>query len=378
MKILTNSNIIYGEIEKLIENSKEFLFLVSPYIKFEITDHTLYKKFINALGLAIKSDIEVNFISRQPDSSYKGKPKEILKSFIEKGCNLYLVPNLHSKIYCNESKALITSLNMYLHSVINNEEVGVKLSKKHDLKEFEDIIYYIYKLIAKSDKAEEFKKKSQIKNIYLNEKNHNKNYVYILKLENNKWWIGKTKNLSVRIVTHKDGRGSEWTKANRTIDTEKIIEDGDLTTITLNYMKKYGWQNVRGTCFNEGYAMYIPKKIKEYVSKEIGKLNELKDNSNKFLLSNNEDYLVYVLKLENDKWWVGKTTNISKTVKQYKCGKGTPWTTINKVVDVEELREKAQLKEVTLEYMRKYGWENVRGYAWSQWNMKAAPRELRE
>ena len=45
MKILTNSNIIYGEIEKLIENSREFLYLISPYIEFEIKDHNSYEKF---------------------------------------------------------------------------------------------------------------------------------------------------------------------------------------------------------------------------------------------------------------------------------------------------------------------------------------------
>jgi len=27
--------------------------------------------------------------------------------------------------------------------------------------------------------------------------------------------------------------------------------------------------------------------------------------------------------------------------------------------------------------MKKNGWENVRGYAWSQWNMKNPPKELR-
>ena len=51
---------------------------------------------------------------------------------------------------------------------------------------------------------------------------------------------------------------------------------------------------------------------------------------------------------------------------------------MNKIIALEEVRENADLKEVTLEFMRKYGWENVRGYAWSQWNMKNTPRELRQ
>jgi len=153
MKILTNSNIIFGQIEKLIENSKEFLYLISPYIEFEIKDRDSYNKFKKAISLAIKNNIKINFISRLPDAYFKGDPKEILKQFTDKGCNLYLVPNLHSKIYCNESKALITSMNMYLHSVINNEEIGVKISKKNELKDYENVTYYIEKLIEKSDKS---------------------------------------------------------------------------------------------------------------------------------------------------------------------------------------------------------------------------------
>lgn len=34
-------------------------------------------------------------------------------------------------------------------------------------------------------------------------------------------------------------------------------------------------------------------------------------------------------------------------------------------------------KQITLQYMRKYGWTNVRGYAWSQINLKNPPKDLR-
>lgn len=61
MKILTNSNIIYDEIEKLVENSKEFLYLISPYIEFEIKDRNSYKKFKKSINLAIKKKCESKF-----------------------------------------------------------------------------------------------------------------------------------------------------------------------------------------------------------------------------------------------------------------------------------------------------------------------------
>jgi len=163
MKILTNSNIIFGQIEKLIEKSNEFLYLVSPFIEFEMNDRDSYNKFKKSINLAIQKNIEVNFISRKPDNNYRADPEEKLKQFLDNGCNLYLVPNLHSKIFCNESKALITSMNMYMYSVINNEEIGVKISKKNEKKEYEGIIYYIEKLKLKTSKAYEILEKSQLK-----------------------------------------------------------------------------------------------------------------------------------------------------------------------------------------------------------------------
>jgi len=265
-----------------------------------------------------------------------------------------------------------------MHSVISNEEIGVKIGKKHEMKEFETILYYIYKLKLKSNRSDEIKLEAHPKMEESLDIENNKEYIYVLKLENNKWWVGKSKNPSTRIAAHKDGMGSSWTHDNKVIAAEEIIEGGNLTEITLNYMKEYGWENVRGTCFNEMYEKYIPKKIREFVSEEKKKLNEEQESIQIFDYDKEEKCLVYVLKLENDKWWVGKTTNLSKIVKQYKNGKGPPWTLINKVIDVEEVRENVNLKEVTLEYMRNYGWENVRGYAWSQWNMKNPPKELRK
>ena len=375
MKILTNSNSVFGEIEKVVENSKEFIYIVSPFIKSEIKNQISYDKFRKSIELAIKKGTEVIFISKQPDSQYRGDPENQLKEFTDRGCKLYLVPNLHTKVYCNESKALITSMNLYMHSVVNNEEIGVKISKKHEMKEFEKLLYYIYKLKLKSNKSEEIKRETQPE-IEVGSDIQGKDIecVYVLKLKNNKWWVGKSKNPSTRIAAHKDGMGSSWTGDNKVIATEEILEEGDLTEITLSYMKKYGWENVQGSAWYENQlGKYIPSKILNYVDEQ----RKLKLN-NDFYVENDENSLVYVLRLENGKWWVGKTTNIKRTLEKIRNGKGSPWTVINRLIKLEELREKADLKEVTLEYMGNYGWENVRGYAWSQWNMKYPPKELRQ
>ncbi len=45
-----------------------------------------------------------------------------------------------------------------------------------------------------------------------------KHYIYILQLENDKWYVGQTKNPQSRIQSHIDGKGSTWTKLHNVVD----------------------------------------------------------------------------------------------------------------------------------------------------------------
>lgn len=65
--------------------------------------------------------------------------------------NLFLIKNLHSKIYVNEDSILITSMNLYEYSQINNHEIGVKLDRKIDSDEYRDTFKEI-RTIFKSQK----------------------------------------------------------------------------------------------------------------------------------------------------------------------------------------------------------------------------------
>lgn len=84
----------------------------------------------------------------------------------------------------------------------------------------------------------------------------------------------------------------------------------------------------------------------------------------------------YVLKLENDKWYVGKTHNINLRYAQHLCGNGAKWTRLHKPIDCTKVSFLISEKEMTLKYMKKHGWENVRGYAWCQCNLIKPPQDL--
>lgn len=76
--------------------------------------------------------------------------------------------------------------------------------------------------------------------------------IYILKLTNNKYYVGKTNNPNFRLKSHFNKNGSMWTKKYKPIKVVQILsqcDDYDEDKYTLQYMKKYGIDNVRGGIF---------------------------------------------------------------------------------------------------------------------------------
>ena len=89
--------------------------------------------------------------------------------------------------------------------------------------------------------------------------------------------------------------------------------------------------------------------------------------------------LVYCLKLEDEKYYVGMTYNFNLRYAQHECGEGARWTRRHRPIDVVEIipnsgGEMENLK--TKEYVEKYGWENVRGGYWCKMDYKSPPSIL--
>lgn len=91
--------------------------------------------------------------------------------------------------------------------------------------------------------------------------------------------------------------------------------------------------------------------------------------------------MIYVLLLKERKYYVGYTReDDNKRIDEHFNGVGSQWTQKYKAVMLWETR-KGELKDedkVTLEYMKRYGWQNVRGGKWCNTKMKKPPKELME
>jgi hypothetical protein len=94
--------------------------------------------------------------------------------------------------------------------------------------------------------------------------------LYALKLEHGKYYIGRAHDVLWRYRTHVDGKGSQWTSKYRPlalIETKRISDSlkdkPDLaeSKLTIEYMARYGWENVRGGDFTVVDEVIIKEKL---------------------------------------------------------------------------------------------------------------------
>jgi predicted GIY-YIG superfamily endonuclease len=119
-----------------------------------------------------------------------------------------------------------------------------------------------------------------------------KNYVYVLELEDNRYYVGRTSNFMQRMNEHFTSKGSIYTKKYKPIKIKEIIEEKTLfdeKDKTLEYMKKFGWEKVRG------YAWCREKILKE---PKIKKNKEIKQNI-EYVICDDDITIKNMYELEN-------------------------------------------------------------------------------
>ena len=99
-------------------------------------------------------------------------------------------------------------------------------------------------------------------------------FIYVLKLKENKYYIGKTNSPNFRLNDHfNQNGGSSWTKKYKPIEIYEIIpnqSDYDEQRITQEYMNKYGIENVRGGSYCQ---LKLDHNSIETLSREISHAN---------------------------------------------------------------------------------------------------------
>lgn len=99
-------------------------------------------------------------------------------------------------------------------------------------------------------------------------------FIYVLQLEDNKFYIGKTENPQFRLNNHFNFNGSVWTKKYKPLKVLKIIpncNNFNEDRYTKEYMSKKGINNVRGGTYCK---IKLDNDEIELLKKEINGAND--------------------------------------------------------------------------------------------------------
>lgn len=106
--------------------------------------------------------------------------------------------------------------------------------------------------------------------------------IYVLSLQQNKYYIGFTKNLQKTLTDHKYGYVNDWTNKYKMIEIVRIIDTFNFDKedkYTKIYMDIYGINNVRGGSYSDIHLNVEQLKL---LNKEIRIKNNTCFNCGKF------------------------------------------------------------------------------------------------
>lgn len=138
-EFLTTNGTSY-HIENIIIEAKAKLVLVSPYLQIS-------KTFYERLKDASNKKVSIKIIYGKDEL----KPNERNSLAELSNVELFFFENLHAKCYFNETKMVITSMNMYEFSEKNNREMGVLIDRNGDKDLFEKAVNETLSIIQSSE-----------------------------------------------------------------------------------------------------------------------------------------------------------------------------------------------------------------------------------
>lgn len=127
-------------LEELIKGASERLILISPFLKL----NDRIKELLEDKN-RLKIDVRIVYGKSELQPEEINWLKEL--TFIRTS----FCKNLHAKCYMNEESCIISSLNLYEFSQVNNNEMGVHISRDEDAEIYRDAYEEAQRIIRISD-----------------------------------------------------------------------------------------------------------------------------------------------------------------------------------------------------------------------------------
>lgn len=119
-KFIKDSELVW-ELDRILETATSQIILISPYIK-------LHERYLSTLKTHLENElIEITVVfGKNEENLSRSMRLEDLAFFCQfKNIQIRYERRLHAKYYANESRAIVTSMNLYEHSQDKNIEVGI-------------------------------------------------------------------------------------------------------------------------------------------------------------------------------------------------------------------------------------------------------------
>jgi len=127
-------------LEELVKSAQDRLILISPFLKL----NDRIKELLEDKD-RLKIDVRIVYGKNELQPEEINWLKEL--SFIRTS----FCKNLHAKCYLNEESCIITSLNLYEFSQVNNNEMGIHVSRSDDPELYKDAYEEAQRIIRVSD-----------------------------------------------------------------------------------------------------------------------------------------------------------------------------------------------------------------------------------
>ena len=141
MSLILDTSDNNSYLTHIIEDSRKHLILICPYLKIN-------QKLRRTIEVADSRGVRLFVIygKRELDPDTLTWLKGL------RNCSIASIKDLHAKVYMNGDLAIVTSMNLYEYSQVNNEEIGVLCGRRQDRLEFKDLTFQVMRLISLSVK----------------------------------------------------------------------------------------------------------------------------------------------------------------------------------------------------------------------------------
>ena len=271
---------IATRIMTLIDNAKTELILVSPYISID-----KWAKFKRCLQRASDRGVDITIYARENAS----QNLETIKSF---KLSLYLVKDLHAKIYLNDNYAIASSQNLIQYSDDNSIDFGYSTETEEERAELLSFInqYLIVSKPFKKEVQEQIKsreKKEVVINttpVVIKEFDMQKMYDTFtdrhnqVKLNNDSTYVYCTNFFRFGDLMLREGLQLRFTHSFKDSNSIiQILENLDIENTHYQYKKELETHNSRNLSF-----IFIPQEvtdIQKLIYDYVFICNKIKDST---------------------------------------------------------------------------------------------------